>query len=130
MSDKKPSAPPPSGVDEQKALDMDQPAAPTTAAQAAQQRAAEDYTKAAGKASMKVHVHSPFHDYYNGLAFSLSAESATGPFDILPHHHNFISLLPPSEIVIRTASEGEKRIRISGGIIHVKADQVIVFLDV
>ena len=38
-------------------------------------------------------VYSPFHVYYNEEAFSLSAENATGPFDVLPHHHNFISLL-------------------------------------
>lgn len=79
---------------------------------------------------MRVKVYSPFRDYYNGEAFSISAVNATGPFDILPKHHNFISLLSTSELIVRPTTGGEQKIVISGGIMHVKADQVIVFLDV
>ncbi len=117
-------------VDEQKVIGG-QATAPATRADTEQQKALADFSKKnTDKTTMRVHVHSPFHDYYDGLATSLSAESATGPFDILPRHHNFISLLLPCEIVIRTVREGDRKIRISGGIIHVKANQVIVFLDV
>lgn len=101
-----------------------------TKTESEQQRAAGDFNKKGAKTTMRVHVHSPFHDYFDGLATSLSAVSATGPFDILPQHHNFISLLLPCEIVIRTVNEGTRTIRISGGIIHVKANQITVFLDV
>lgn len=125
MSDDKPT-----GVDVQQAITDEAPATPTSRSQAEEQQAVADFNRQNTKAGMRVHVHSPFRDYYDGLAFSLSAVNATGPFDILPHHHNFISLLLPCEIVIRTVEEGERRIRISGGIIHVKSDQVIVFLDV
>jgi hypothetical protein len=83
-----------------------------------------------GGLSMAVKVHSPFKDYYDGPAFSISAENATGPFDILPRHHNFITLLTACDIMVRTVSKGDQKIRISGGIMHVKADKVIVFLDV
>jgi F-type H+-transporting ATPase subunit epsilon len=80
---------------------------------------------------MKVRVHSPFSSYFDGEAFSISAINATGPFDILPRHHNFISLLSPCDLVVRSAQPGEDRtISISGGIMQVKADKVIVFLDV
>ncbi len=123
MSDK------PAGVDEQKVIGEGQ-SAPVTQDDKERQQAVADFNKGSDKTRMRVHVHSPFRDYYEGPAFSLSAESATGPFDILPHHHNFISLLVPCEIIIRTVDEGERRIRISGGIIHVKANKVIVFLDV
>jgi len=96
-----------------------------------EQQAVADYAKRAhGRLSMKVKVYSPFRDYYDGAAFSLTAVNATGPFDILPKHHNFISLLEPCELVIRTISESEHRIRISGGLIHVKADEAVVFLDI
>jgi F0F1-type ATP synthase epsilon subunit len=84
----------------------------------------------AKKQIMQVRIRSPFHDYFDGQAFSLTAENATGVFDVLPHHHNFISLLLPCEIIVRTVHEGELKIRISGGMLHVKADQVIVFLDI
>ena len=95
-------------------------------------RAAGDFkrTKVNGKLTMGVRVYSPFRDYYDGTAFSISAVNATGPFDILPRHHNFISLLSACELVIRSVAGGEQKIVISGGIMHVKADQVIVFLDV
>lgn len=80
--------------------------------------------------SIEVKVYSPFRDYYDGPAFSLSALNDTGPFDILPEHHNFISLLNSCDLVVRTVANGDQKIRISGGLIHVKADKVIVFLDV
>lgn len=87
-------------------------------------------TTAASMVNMNVKVYSPFRDYFDGQAFSISAESMTGPFDILPRHHSFISLLRPCELVLRTVENGEQKIRISGGIMHVKANKVIVFLDV
>lgn len=109
----------------------DEPA-PTTESEEEQSQAAADFGRALkGQPTMHVKIHSPFRNYYDGRALSLSAENATGPFDILPRHHNFISLLTPCELVVRTATPGdERKIRISGGMMHVKADQVIVFLDI
>lgn len=96
-----------------------------------QNKAAADYAEKTidGKLSMDVKIHSPFKNYYDGDAFSISGENATGPFDILPRHHNFISLLNPCELVVRSP-KGDEKILIGGGIMHVKADKVIVFLDV
>ena len=109
----------------------DQPAGPQQQTESEQQQAVEEYSAGAGgQPKMRVKVHSPFRDYYDGMAFSISGENATGPFDILPQHHNFISLLMPCDLVIRTVSKGDQRIRISSGIMHVKADEIIVFLDV
>jgi len=82
-----------------------------------------------GRATMHAKVYSPFQVFFDEDAYSISAENDTGPFDILPKHHNFITLLKPGELSIQTL-HGEQRIRISGGVMHVKADQVIVFLDV
>ncbi|HSX36836.1 MAG TPA: hypothetical protein VLG13_01815 [Patescibacteria group bacterium] len=82
-----------------------------------------------GKPTMHLKVYSPFQVYFDEEAYSISGENGTGPFDILPHHHNFITLLSASELVIR-APFGERRIRISGGVMHVKSDTVNVFLDV
>lgn len=91
--------------------------------------AEEAAKRADGKLTMSVKVYSPFKTYFDGEAFSISAASATGPFDILPKHHNFITLLVPCEVVVRTGG-GDEQINISGGLMHVKADKVIVFLDV
>lgn len=122
---------PASDVDEQQVIGTQ--AAPASPAEREQQQAVADFNQKAeskGTLSMQVRVHSPFREYFDGSAFSLTAESATGTFDILPKHHNFISLLVPCELIIRTVEKEEHKILISGGLLHVKADQVVVFLDV
>ena len=120
-----------SNVDDQKVLGKAE-AAPQSQEEKEKGQAVADFSAPANNSelSMEVKVYSPFRDYYDGPAFSLSAENDTGPFDILPKHHNFISLLSPCEMVVRTVKNGDQKIRISGGIMHVKADKVIVFLDV
>ncbi len=81
------------------------------------------------KGKMHVKVYAPFKTYFNGIANSISAVNETGPFDILPQHHNFMTLLSPCDIIVRT-DQGDEKFTITRGIMHVKADRVIVFLDV
>jgi len=95
------------------------------------QEAVGELSKLVGKdESIKVKVHSPYRVYYEGMAFSISAVNDTGPFDILPQHFNFICLLQPCKLTIRTVKDGTQQIDIGGGVMHVKADSVIVFLDI
>ncbi len=81
------------------------------------------------KDTIYVKVYAPYRVYFEGEANSISAASQTGNFDILPRHHNFITLLVACDIIVRTSTH-EETIRIQGGIMHVKANRVIVFLDV
>lgn len=78
---------------------------------------------------MHVKVYAPFKTYFNGVVNSISAVNETGPFDILPKHHNFMTLLIPCDVIVR-ADQGDEKFAITRGIMHVKADRVIVFLDV
>ncbi len=82
-----------------------------------------------GKPLMHIKVYSPFENYFDEPAYSISAENHTGPFDILPKHHNFMTMINPGEIKI-AAPSGDKVIRINRGVMHVKADKVVVFLNV
>ncbi len=82
------------------------------------------------KLSMHIKVYSPFKIYFDEMARSISAVNTAGPFDILARHHNFMTLLSACELIIRMSDNTEKRIQISRGVMHVKADRVIVFLDV
>lgn len=82
-----------------------------------------------GRPQMHVLVHSPFHVYFDDQAYSLSGEDGTGPFDILPRHHNFIAILQPCEMTVRGVND-EVRLKISGGLMHVKADEITVFLNI
>lgn len=117
------------GVETQHVITEEQ--GPQTKTQQEQRKAVEEYGAKNSQFSMRVKVHSPFRSYFDGRAFSVSAANATGAFDILPQHHNFISLLNPCDLVVRAVEQNDDRtIRISGGIMHVKADKVVVFLDV
>ena len=82
-----------------------------------------------GKPTMEVKVYAPFKIYFEGSAYSLSAVNATGPFDILPRHHNFLCMLVPCVLDIQTA-DGKKSIKIARALMNVKADRVVVFVDV
>lgn len=91
----------------------------------------KDDAKDADELTMQVTVQSPQKVFFDEAALSISGEDATGPFDILPKHHNFIALLRACELTVRRpAHKGSQRIKISGGLMHVKADKVVVFLDV
>lgn len=81
-------------------------------------------------ATMHVKVHAPFKVYFDGVASSFSAVNDTGPFDILPHHKNFMSLLKPCNISVIAPDKPEFTMPITRGVIHVKADHLTVFLDV
>lgn len=82
-----------------------------------------------GKPLMHVKVAAPFKNYFDEPAYSISAENHTGPFDVLPRHHNFMTLVSACEMKI-VAPSGDKTIRINRAVMHVKADKVVVFLDV
>lgn len=81
------------------------------------------------ESTIHVKIYSPFQTYYDDQANSISAENATGPFDILPQHHNFITLLVPCELDIR-ADNGDKKIKINRAVMHVRRNIVTIFLDV
>jgi F0F1-type ATP synthase epsilon subunit len=103
----------------------------TKGAEATKEAREQQASQAEDKPVMDVKVYSPFKVYYEEKSFSISGINATGPFDILPHHHNFMTLLNPCELNIRPVTgRKEQKIRISGGLMHVKADKVTVFLDI
>lgn len=79
--------------------------------------------------TIAVKVYAPFQVYFEGDAYSVSAVNATGPFDILPRHRNFLCMLVPCAVVIQTA-EGAREIKINRALMHVKENRVVVFVDV
>jgi F0F1-type ATP synthase epsilon subunit len=82
-----------------------------------------------GKPTMDVKVYAPFKVYFEGKAVSITAVNETGPFDVLPHHHNFLCMLVPCELIIQTPFDTQK-VKISRALMHVKAEKVTVFVDV
>ena len=82
-----------------------------------------------GRPLMSVKVYAPFKIYYEGEAYSITAVNETGPFDILPHHHNFLCMLVPCDLIIQAPND-TRTIKISRALMHVKAEKVIIFVDV
>lgn len=119
-------------VTQQKVIEEDSGVGSKSQEEAEKQRAFNTLSQAKKEdgVNMEVKVYSPSRVYYDDLAFSVTAVNDTGEFDILPKHHPFISLLNACDLIVRTAHEGNRQISISGGMMHVKADQVIVFLDI
>lgn len=83
-----------------------------------------------GKPTISVKVYAPFKVYFEGEAYSLSAVNATGPFDVLPKHHNFLCMLVPCKLKIQTPDSGEKIVKIHRALMRVTAGRVSVFVDV
>lgn len=80
--------------------------------------------------TMNVKVYAPFTVYYEGEAEVVSAVNAVGPFDIMQGHHNFLCMLVPCALSIKKADGTIKKVKISRALMHVKQNQVDVFVDV
>ena len=79
---------------------------------------------------MYVKVYSPYKNYFAGIADSLSAVNDTGPFDILPGHHRFLTLLSAGDIIIRRDGSDDKVVPIVNGVMYVVSGKITVFLDI
>ena len=75
-------------------------------------------------------IYAPFATYFDGPASSVSATNDTGPFDILPRHKNFMCLLKPGELRVRTSGKEDFAMTVDQAVMHVKSDKVTVFLNV
>lgn len=76
---------------------------------------------------LSVKVLSPTQTLYDGPANSVSGNNRVGPFDILPEHANFFSLLTAGNIAVNT---GVKTFNFNAlhGIIKVSNNKVTLFI--
>jgi F0F1-type ATP synthase epsilon subunit len=77
----------------------------------------------------KAKIFSPYQTYYQGEAVSLTAANRTGPFDILPGHINFFSLLTGGTVVVNTGFQ-RLEFQIGRGVLRVNSNEVTLFADV
>ena len=82
-----------------------------------------------GGTQLKVIARAPFEVYYEGTARLISAANQVGQFDILPGHADFFSVLSPGKVVIETGNE-LVNINVSNGIVGVRDDNVLMFLNI
>ena len=74
-------------------------------------------------------IFSPFKVFFEGEALAMSAVNASGPFDILAKHEDFLTILTPCNIVVQTVN-GKKEIPMERAIVQVIKDRVWVFANV
>lgn len=82
------------------------------------------------KPTMDVKIYAPFEVYFEGEAWGISAINDSGPFDILPRHHNFLCMLSPCDVTVQTTDGQTKTVPVSRALMHVKSDRVSVFVGV
>ena len=77
---------------------------------------------------LQVIARAPFHIHYEGPAHVISASNNVGPFDILPGHADFFSILSPGEVVIESEEEAID-FNIVNGIVSVRDNEVLLFVN-
>lgn len=62
---------------------------------------------------------------------TVSASNSVGPFDILPGHADFFSILDPGNITINMSNDQEPMtFDITNGIVAVRNDEVMLFVNI
>lgn len=74
-----------------------------------------------------VQVSSPEKTLFDGEASSLSSFNDQGPFDILPQHENFISVIHQS-VVVFDPQQKPQEFLLRNGVLRVSVNRVDVFI--
>lgn len=82
-----------------------------------------------GNDILMVQVRNPETLLFSGNAVALSSVNEVGPFDVLPRHENFISLVN-TKLIIFQEKHLKKEIPIEKGVMKAKANMVHIFLGV
>lgn len=66
--------------------------------------------------------------FFEGECDSVSSRNSDGPFDILPYHSNFISIVEKVPIVVRQGRE-QKSFDFSTAVIYVHENKVHIYAN-
>ena len=66
---------------------------------------------------------------YNGVANTISSENERGPFDILPEHANFISLIH-NYIIVDHGLVTEQSFQLEKGVMYVVSNKIDVYIGI
>jgi F0F1-type ATP synthase epsilon subunit len=81
-------------------------------------------------ATMHVRISKATEVVWQGNAYSVSSSNEQGPFDILPMHANFITLVKATPIRIKTEQGEDLEYTFTTSVIYVANDQVRVYADI
>ena len=66
---------------------------------------------------------------FQGQIDAVSSFNDKGPFDVLPQHANFISLIKQA-VILHIPGKPEKRIEVQSGVLKVRNNNVEVYLGI
>ena len=66
---------------------------------------------------------------FQGQVEAVSSFNDMGPFDVLPRHANFISLIKQA-IILHLMDKTEKRIEVTSGVMKVRENNVEIYLGI
>jgi len=66
--------------------------------------------------------------FFEGQAYAISSINDKGPFDILPQHENFITLIK-NKIIVHTTPKEKVEIQIENGLARVSENKVDMFVN-
>lgn len=78
---------------------------------------------------LRVIARAPFKLYFEGEATAVSGTNKVGPFDILPGHADFFSVMSPGEVIIETGAAEPVKFDINNGIVTARDNEVMMFLN-
>lgn len=78
---------------------------------------------------LRVIARAPFKLYFEGEATAVSGANKVGPFDILPGHADFFSVMSPGEVIIETGAAEPVKFDINNGIVTARDNEVMMFLN-
>lgn len=78
---------------------------------------------------LHVIARAPFTVYYEGEATAVSAANQVGPFDVLPGHADFFSVLDPGQVIIEVPEGDPVTFDINAGIITARSNEVHLFVN-
>ena len=75
---------------------------------------------------LTVKVRNPDTVFFEGEPEAVSSANEKGPFDILPMHENFISLIK-DKIIIHISGKDQKELAVKTGVIRAKSNSIQIF---
>lgn len=81
------------------------------------------------KEKLYVKVMTPESILWEGKADAVSSENESGPFDILPEHANFLSLITNKPVIVHRG-ERDRKFDFDQSVIHVENDVVSVYANI
>ena len=80
-------------------------------------------------ANLKISIIAKDKIAYKGEAEAVFVPTQMGIIEVLPEHSQLISALKAGDLIVKTA-EGEKKFKISGGVLEVRTkSNVIILVD-